>query len=225
MAFTTGEVDVKLKNVSITNEKDVTIDDIVKEAAEINKKLRAENIKPGDYDASDNFMTKIRREHKEFSQSYPIVLRYMCQMQQFHAGALRKYLEYIRTHPWKNHDEYLDSQAQYVVILYKETHKRWNRTQVDNLRKNVRKLLQDEHDRFMELSEKYKKEVENEEVTFKNGRDETMREFYKNFGGDTSDLHLRIKTNVPTENLVPATTFSANAVQSNFSTTAEDLLG
>lgn len=202
MSFTTGDADIKIKNVSITSEKNVTIDDIIKEAVDINRKLQAAKIKPGDFDASDEFMAKMRRDHKEFSQSYPIVLRYMCQMQQFHVNALRKYLNHIREHPWKNHDEYLDSQVHYCIILYKETHKRWNRTQVENLRKNIRTMLKSEHERFMELSEKYKKEVEHEESGYKVDREETMKAFYAAQGYDTFDMHLRTKTDIPTENTV-----------------------
>lgn len=202
MQFTTGDAEIKIKNVSVISEKDVSIDDICDEAVAISKKLRAAKIKPGDFDAADRFMSDMRREHKEFSQSYPIVLRYMCQMQQFHAGALRKYLNHIRTHPWKNHDEYLDSQTQYVVILYKETHPRWNRTQVDNLAKNIRAMLQSEHKRFMDLSEKYKDEVEHEETSYKAEREDTMRAFYAAYGKDTLDIKLRAETNVPIGNTV-----------------------
>jgi protein-tyrosine-phosphatase len=198
MSFTTGDVDIKLKSVSITSEKVVTVDDIINEAIAINKKLRAKKIKPGDFDASDAFMSAMRKEHKEFSQSYPIVLRYMCQMQQFHSNALRKYLNYIRDHPWKNQNEYLESQVNYVVILYKETHKRWNRTEVDNLAKNVHKMLKQEHERFIELSDKYKKEVEHEETGYKASREESMKAFYALQGHDTLDLHLRTATDIPT---------------------------
>jgi ElaB/YqjD/DUF883 family membrane-anchored ribosome-binding protein len=225
MSFTTGDADIKIKNVSITSEKNVTVDDIIAEAVSINKKLQAAKIKPGDFDASDEFMAKMRREHKEFSQSYPIVLRYMCQMQQFHVNALRKYLNYIREHPWKNHDEYLDSQANYVIILYKETHNRWNRTQVENLRKNIRTMLKSEHERFMELSDKYKKEVEHEESGYKADREDTMKAFYAAQGRDTFDMHLRTKTDISVENTVNVDSLlPAEVVEIPGSLSAADLL-
>lgn len=206
MSFTTGDVDIKLKSVSITSEKNVTIDDICNEAVAISKKLRAKKIKPGDFDAADLFMSDMRKEHKEFAQSYPIVLRYMCQMQQYHTGALRKYLNYIREHPWKNQKEYLESQVHYVITLYKETHRRWNRTQVENLAKNVRNMLTQEHDRFIELSTKYKAEVDHEETGYKAGREESMKAFYATQGKDIGDLHLRTVTDVPTDNIVDIST-------------------
>lgn len=208
MSFTTGDVDVKFKKVSITSEKEVTVDDIVNEAIEINKKLRAKKISPGDFDAADKFMSEMHREHKAFSQAYPIVLRYICQMQQFHAGALRKYLNHIREHPWKNNDEYLDSQTHYVILLYKETHKRWNRTQVENLRKNIRSMLKSEHDKFIQLSDKYKAEVEHEEEGYKANREETMKSFYKQQGQDTLDMRLRAITDIPTKDIVDIDTLT-----------------
>lgn len=226
MSFTTGDIDIKFKNVSITSEKNVTAEDIINEAKEINRKLRARKLKPGDFDAADAFMAEMRKEHKEFSQSYPIVLRYMCQMQQFHVEALRKYLRHISAHPWKNHDEYLDSQVHYVVTLYKETHKRWNRTQVENLGRNIREILKKEHDRFMELSDKYKKEVEEKEEIYKTNRDESMKEFYKQNGYDTFDLHLRTKTDLPTDQLVSFDDICkiADEEANNAKITSDDLL-
>ena len=224
MSFTTGDVDIKLKNVKITNERDVTIKDIVKEAVEINKKMRDKKLTPGDFDAADNFMAEIRREHKDFAQSYPIVLRYICQMQQFHVNALKKYLAYIQQHPWKSHDEYLDSQAQYVVMLYKETHKRWDVTQVSNLRKNIRTMLQKEHDRFMELSDKYKAEVEHEETGYKVGRDETMKAFYELYGNDTTDLHIRMQTDISTDRLVSVDALAGDVDATPATVSADDLL-
>lgn len=222
MSFTTGDVDIKLKNVSITSEKQVTIDDIIKEAVVINKKFQSQKISPGDFDRADEFMNKMRKEHREFAQAYPIVLRYMCQMQQFHVGALKKYLNYIKEHPWKNHEEYLDSQTQYVIILYKETHSRWNRTQVDNLRRNIRKLLGDEHKKFMDLSEKYKKEVEHEEEGYQAGHEEMMKAFCVKNSGDPYDMHLRAQTDIPTDNLVSVDELVTAAP---LDVTSDDLLG
>jgi hypothetical protein len=202
MSFTTGGDSVKIKNVAITSEKEVTIDDIVNEAIEINKKLQQRKIAPGDLEAADKFLSEMRREHKQFADAYPIVLRYMCQMQQFHAKALRKYLLQIREHPWKGQNEYLDSQTNYVIILYKITHPRWNKTQVENLRKNVRKMLQDEHEEFTRLADKYKDEVEHEETVYQKSREETMHEFYKKHGEDTLNIKLRAVTDVPCGEIV-----------------------
>ncbi len=202
MSFTTGDNKITIKNVSIHGEKDVTVDDIINESIEINKKLQQRKLTPGDMEAADQFLAEMRREHKQFADAYPIVLRYMCQMQQFHAHAFRKYLMYIAEHPWKGHDEYMDSQTHYVVLLYKETHRRWNKTQVENLRKNVRKLLQDEHEKFTTLTEKYKDEVEHEEGMYKASREETMEAFYKKYGKETLDMHLRSVTDVPVDNII-----------------------
>lgn len=216
MSFTTGDADIKLKNVKVHNARDVTAKDIVNEAKDICKKMRARKIKPGDFDAADKFMAEMRKEHKEFAESYPIVLRYICQMQQFSAKALSKYLNYIKEHPWKNEDEYLDSQAQYVVMLYKETHPRWDTTQVANLRKNIRTMLQKEHDRFIELSDKYKEQVEHEEKGYKVGRDETMTSFYQMYGKEIDDMHIRTKTEIPTDNLVSVDSLVNSELDSGF---------
>lgn len=226
MSFTTGDPDINVKNVAITSEKEVTVDFIVEEAIEINKILISRKLVAGDLDAADAFMSEMRREHKQFATSYPIVLRYMCQMQQFSAVALRRYLLRIKEHPWKNQKEYLDSQADYVVILYKESHKRWNRTQVDNLWKNVRKILQEEHDKFVELGEKYKNEVDAEEIIYKKNREDDLVGFYRKFGKDTFDIKLRVESDLSTENIVCADDLISNtSCDQSIDMSAADLIG
>jgi hypothetical protein len=201
MSFTTGDADIKLKNVKITSEKNVTVDDVVKEAVIINKKMIARKIKPGDFDLADQFMSEMRKEHKEFSQAYPIVLRYMCQMQQFNAKALRKYLLHIQEHPYKSEHEYLDSQTDYVVYLYKAQNKRWNTTQISNLRKNVRKMLGDEHSQFVEISKKHKEDVEREELLYKAAREDTMKAFYSMYGNEALEVPIRAATELPLDSI------------------------
>lgn len=201
MSFTTGDVDIKIKDVRITNEKNVTPKDIVNEATEIYKKMKKAQYTMLEFDRADEFMAKMRKEHKEFAQSYPIVLRYICQMQEYSPAALSKYLEQIARKPWKSKEEYIESQCDYVVLLYKQHHKHWHIKDVANLRNNISKMLREEDKKFTEMTEKTQKEVDADDEMYKKNRKHEFIEFYKKFGKETKDIQLQLKSTVDIDNL------------------------
>ena len=184
MAYSTGESKFRAK---IHNEREITPEFVLNEArsmwSKCKRRFKAEKMAAGDAAAADRLMTDLRREHKEFCTSYPIVMRYMAEMQVFHPEAFRKYLVKIAANPWKTEGEYLDSQADYIVLLYKETHKRWNATEVNALRNNVRSILQNEHDAVKKYHEDFTKEVESEEKRLYDESRENFIEFLKSMKG------------------------------------------
>lgn len=172
--YTTGDIDLKVK---ITSEKDLTIDDIVNEATQMWKITKSRKLKSGDLEAADALMNEFRKTNPEFCKSYPIVLRYMVQMQEFEPKALNLYLRKIKEHPWKDEKGYLDSQADYVVLLYKATHSRWNKTQVSKIWNGVRNMLQRETEIFKQYLEEYDREVSAQEEMLKKGSIDELKQF------------------------------------------------
>lgn len=219
MAYSTGEV-----KISISNERDVTLEQVVNEATTIWKKCRKEKLPFGDLEAADQQMEKIRKEHPEFCKSYPIVLRYICQMQEYKPRAFRKYLLKIQQTPWKNQEEYLDSQADYVCLLYQETKARWNRTDVENIRRNVRAMLQKEHDTFMMYAEEFDKEVNTEESLFKERATEAMREFYAQYGEETLSVPIRAQSDLAARDDIDLDALSATMQPDTTTMSSSDLL-
>lgn len=198
--YTTGETKFVAK---ITNEKDVTIDYVVNEANTMWKKVRSSELKFGDLESADVLMEKMRKEHPEFCKSYPIVLRYMCQMHEYSGKAFKTYLMKIKEHPYTSEEEYLESQADYVVILYKQRNKRWNNTQIANLRRNVLTLLQNEHEVFKKYVNEFDREVtaETEKLSMKSI--EELHEFATLVGADGMKKAgtIRVETEIPSDNI------------------------
>lgn len=178
--YTTGDLDLK---ASIRNEKNVTMEDIIEEADQIWSVVRTQ--KNPTTDEAEEMLKLMRFKHPEFSKSYPVVLRYMCQMRQYSTKALRQFLLKIKEHPYRSEDEYINAQADYVVMLYKAKTKRWNKRHIENLRKNIRKLLKDEHENFKtkvnEIDEVVKAETE---MLSKQHRGE-FAEYIKRTNGET----------------------------------------
>ena len=217
MSFSTGDV-----RMSIKNEKEITLGEIVTEADTISRKSRSRKLKFGNIEAADSLMAELRKEHPEFCKSYPIVLRYMCQMQEYSTRAFRQYLLKIKEHPWKTQEEYLDSQADYVVILYRATHTRWNQTVCENIRKNIRTMLQNEHDTFTKYAKEFDREVTEEEIELKKRTEEEMRKFYADYGTEALDVpivmqsDISISDNVDIDSLTKDVVYDSTALGSSY---------
>lgn len=177
----------KIKNVSITSEKEITKEDIIKEAQYIwkqaqntwkdisykkevkkGKKKGLKTITGHDHEVLDKLFEKTRNEHKEFASSYPTVLRHMIQDQWFEISAFRKYMDEVEKNPWTNDEQRMDSYTRYAELLLiaskkKEGHHDTNKTVIAAFRRDYRGRLQKEHDDFTERFEEYKKSIQEEE--------------------------------------------------------------
>jgi hypothetical protein len=185
--------------LSFESEKNVTVDDVVNEADAIWKYAKSKKIKFGDEELSTKLLKEVEKSHPEFCQAYPIVNRYICQMQEYSSKALRMWLNKIKINPWKTEAEYLDATTDYVVILYKFRNPKYNMTDVSRLRKNVRDMLQKEHDEFKKYAELFKKEVENEESNNMNQNIKELEEFVRIIGVDGLDKVGTVKVVVDDE--------------------------
>ncbi len=176
--YTTGVGDMGLK-ARFTSEKEVTIDQLVAEADAIWKYARARKLQFNDTAAAAKLISDVQRMHPQFCHSYPLVNRYICEMQEYSSKAFRLWLMKIKEHPWKSEAEYLDAQADYVAILFRVKHPRATKTQINNLRVNIRAVLQEEHDKFKYYTNEFDKEVTAEDSILKHRNKAELRDFVK----------------------------------------------
>lgn len=169
MAYSTASGTIS--GARIENQKKVTIEFVNKEGDEIWRECKEAftngTVPFGDMAAAQTLLTDIRRRHKDFATSYPIVVRYMCEMRVYHSKAFYKFLRRIELNPWKSEEEYLDAQADYVTLLYKHTTPRFDSRAAAQVRTEVRELLRQEHKLFKEQYEVIKTEVEQREKVLK----------------------------------------------------------
>lgn len=152
--------------ISEKYEKDVSIDDLLNEAIVIYEKTK------------NNITLKdAQKQHPQFAKSYPIVLRYMCDMKLYHSDAFRKYLNGLK--PWKSLDDYLDSQAEYVYLLHKELNPK-DESMAKKIKKTTRKALKEEHDYFQNNLEKITKKVLAKENKFKENYTKSIKQYFRN---------------------------------------------
>lgn len=165
--------------MNIISEKEVTIDMIVTEANQIYKEMKQSKVQFDDEAGVEQLMRDTRQRHPEFCQSYPIVHRYICQMQSYSAKAFTLWLKKIQHHPWKTEDGYLDAQADYVAMLFRDRKPRAPLTEINNIRRNIRKILGDEHAAFKRQTQLIEKEVDTESAALIKENKSELAEFVK----------------------------------------------
>jgi hypothetical protein len=114
--------------------------------------------------------------YKEFNMNFPIVIRYMAQLDQFHIKAFEKYVKKMQKHPYRSEEEYCERQADYVKYLYMELSPKYDMKIACEKQKNAAKMLKQEIKAFKEAEEIVKKKLEkNNEVN----SDERRKELKK----------------------------------------------
>lgn len=123
----------------ITSEKNVTVDDLLREAKVMWKKARG--------GAS---LESIHKEHPMFCQAYAIVARCMCDNHMYSSRAFREYIQRIVRTPYRSIEQFLDYQSDFMRDTMKYLNKSHpNMDSLNAYRNEVRKTLQKEHDEFM----------------------------------------------------------------------------
>lgn len=137
------------------------IEFIVDEANKIWKKVQDSNVDVTDFKACDELFKTLRIEHADFSKTLPLVLRVMVQARQYNSKALERYLKKLRVSmkQWKSMDDYIESQADYMVFLYKATHKHYSPRDVQAVKEHQMKVLKKENEDMKKYSEEMEKEL------------------------------------------------------------------
>jgi hypothetical protein len=108
----------------------------------------------------EDLLAKYQNKYKEFSMSFPIVLRYMVQMQQYNRKAFDRYIRRLYEKPYRSEEEYCKRQSEYVMYLYMEVNPRSKKKENEAIKKEVYDMLLKELNAFKEAQKKTKEEQE-----------------------------------------------------------------
>jgi hypothetical protein len=154
------------------------IEEIIDEANKIWAKVQQKKYDIEDTDASDALLEDLRTEHRDFHTTLPLVLRTMVQMRSYNPKALERYLKKMKTDMknWKSRRDFIESQADYMIILYKIKNPRYNTRHVQLMRQDLVKQLLEEEDAFVKMVEEAEKESED---YLKNTEKEQREELFR----------------------------------------------
>jgi len=151
-----GEKNIKTKIV----ENRVSPDEIIDIGKAIWQKVKMAKIKLDDHKANDDLLDTLQKEYKDFSFSFPIVLRWMVQMQKFSLKAFKRFLLQHAGKQIDSREDFLKMQCEYLVLLFRETANHPEEKQVASYRENIVKTLLEEDKMFLDMHKEVEAELE-----------------------------------------------------------------
>jgi ElaB/YqjD/DUF883 family membrane-anchored ribosome-binding protein len=121
------------------------------------KNLREQNLDPK---IGESILKKTRKKYPDFALSYPIILRYMCELKMYSPQVFEKFLDYIQNNPWQSENEYLDRMTHYVTLLYRHYYPELSKNKIKKIKAQVKKLLYEERDKLKTMAQNIEREVD-----------------------------------------------------------------
>jgi hypothetical protein len=152
-----GEVGIDRAEVSSSRTE--SVDTLVDVAKTIWREVRASGVAPGDDAGNEALYERLRKAHPDFAKSFPVPFRWMVQAREFSARAFRTHLKTNIKSLYRDRDEFLGAQADYLVLVYRRRNPRAPPKQVSQYRETVMKALADDNQSFMDARAEAEAEV------------------------------------------------------------------
>lgn len=149
-------------SAQITYSKKVTIDDLLAEA-----KVIWNYVQDHREEKFGDILDAVTKAHRDFFTTYAIVVQAMVYNNLYHPKALTKFVKFITGKSLSSEKEYIETQAEYVVFLYKCTCKgHWSGKDVDHLRETTVKMMVEQSKDFKQLVAQCKEMVDEMDARF-----------------------------------------------------------
>ena len=116
-------------------------------------KINSDYMSDNDYKNLHNYLIK---EHHDFASIYAICIRSIVYHNIYYDDVMRKYVNHLTNNPWQKKEEFIERQAEYLVIMEKHKRPRMGSSELGRYKANVIKTLMEEDKTF----DKYAKEVQ-----------------------------------------------------------------
>jgi hypothetical protein len=148
---------------AVHSKNSATADELVSMANTIFAEVKASGVSVEDDAGSDRLLQDLQKKYKDFLDSFPLVLRWMVQLRQYHPSAFRTYLSVyasamnagIRT----RHD-YNVLQAKYLVLLERKLNPKQSNVALQAYRQKIVDMLDAEAKEFEKIQQEAAREIE-----------------------------------------------------------------
>lgn len=151
--------EVPIQGASIKASGSATPDQLVEMANRIFSRVRRSGVRQEDEEANEELYKEIRDEYKDFSTSFPLVLRWMIGMREFDEKAFRTFLSKMGNGFWPKRIDFLKFQVEYLVLVFKNKHPRTPAADIGRYREAMEKQVLEEDREFSEIKEEADEEV------------------------------------------------------------------
>lgn len=94
-----------------------------------------------------------QNKFSNFNRQHPLCIRYMVEMRKFRTKAFTRYIKKVSTSKAGDPKEYLERQADYVVLLWKEVNTHYSAKQAKKVWEDAYHLVERESDVFKEMQD------------------------------------------------------------------------
>lgn len=155
---------------------EASLDEIITIVKKIWKKALKSNLETLTEIQSDKLLEDLQNEFKDFSQTFPLVLRWMIQMKQFNLTIFKTYLTKFSLAKVGSREEYLDLQAEYLVMMFRHNSHHPDEKKVQEYRRQLIESLIQEDKAFKEIQKEVEEQMKAEE---KEINEEKKKKLYK----------------------------------------------
>jgi hypothetical protein len=154
--FAHGEVPL---TANVSSAQRATPEQIVEIGKRIWAAISSSGVDLADDKGNERLLDRLQTEYKDFATSFPLVLRWAVQLRQFDPRAFHKYLLKHAAAQLRNQRDFLELQAEYLVLLYREQTPHADETKVRRYRDSVVAQLVEEEEQFKKIQEEAVREV------------------------------------------------------------------
>jgi len=147
-----------------THTQRATPEEIIEIAKKLWTRVQESGIDKDDEKGNDKLFADLRDndDFRDFASSFPVVMRWIVQARKFKVNALKGYLRKHANADLKTREAFLDLQAEYLVLIYKEEHTHADSRKVKIYRDGIIKTLRKEDKVFMEVTKQVDEDLEAE---------------------------------------------------------------
>jgi flagellar biosynthesis/type III secretory pathway chaperone len=159
----TAEIPITPGAVNIQSSKtqsSATLDELAALGDKIFREVKEANVAKDDDEGNDRLYAEFRQKYRDFAHSFPVTLRWMVQAREYDTRAFKAYLKKIKTPFWETRRLFLESQADYLAILYRVRHPRCSSKELRKYRQAMVDHLVKEDEQFAEAHKEAEAEVE-----------------------------------------------------------------
>lgn len=103
-------------------------------------------------------LAELRGLHENFANQFPVALRWMVQLGEYSRKAFEKFVNRMSVAPPKTRNDFIEQQAEYLVMLYRASHVHYNEEYLRNYHTDILKQLKAEDTEFVEVAEQVDKD-------------------------------------------------------------------
>lgn len=156
---------------SVSSQNRATPDELVEIGKQLWDDVRNSGVDPSHEKESEALLARIQEKYKEFTQSFPLVVRWTVQLREFNARALKRYFLKHATASLETRAEFLELQAEYLVLLRQEkSPQRLTTKELAAYRKSVVDALKQEDELFTTTTKQVEEEFERRKQQFADER-------------------------------------------------------